>query len=114
MEANLVGQSLQVDSDIKPEDSVSCAGVRSPARTSRASKRSSRVSSCASRTSSLFVARAKEAALVAELKAERSMLDRRQVLQEQKFCVKQEESRLNLEAEIVKTVKKKNLSLHLL
>ncbi|KAK2561883.1 hypothetical protein P5673_015280 [Acropora cervicornis] len=106
VEANLVAQSLQVDFEVKPEDSVSCAGVGSPARASRTSKRSSRASSRVSRTSSLFVARAKEAARVAELKAERSMLDKRQVLEEQKFFLKQEELRLNLEAEIVKTVAK--------
>ena len=29
VEANLVAQSLQVDSEVKPEDSVSCAGVGS-------------------------------------------------------------------------------------
>jgi len=34
------------------------------------------------------------------------MLDKRQVLEEQKFRLKQEESHLNLEAEIVKTVAK--------
>ena len=106
VEANLVAQSLQVDSEVKPEDSVSCGGVGSLTRASRTSKRSSRASSRVSRTSSLFVARAKEAARVAELKAERSMLDKRQVLEEQKFRLKQEELRLNLEAEIVKTVAK--------
>ena len=106
VEANLVAQSLQVDSGVKLEDSVSCAGVGSPARASGTSKRSSRASSRVSRTSSLFVARAKEAARVAELKAERSMLGKRQVLEEQKFRLKQEESRLNLEAEVVKTVAK--------
>lgn len=98
VEANLVAQSLQVDSEVKPEDSVSCAGAGSPSRTSRTSRRSTRAGSRASRTSSLLVARAKEAARVAELKAERSMLEKRQVLEKQKFRLKQEESRLNLEA----------------
>ena len=106
VEANLVAQSLQVDSEVKPEDSVSCAGVRTPSKTSRTSRRASRAGSRASRASSLVVARAKEAARVAELKAERSMLEKRQVLEEQKFRLKQEESRLNLEAEIAKTVAK--------
>ena len=106
VEANLVAQSLQVDSEVKPEDSVSCVGVRTPSKTSRTSKRSSRAGSRASRTSSLFVARAKEAARVAELKAERLMLEKRQVLEEQRFRLNQEESRLNLEAEIAKTVAK--------
>ena len=41
VEANLVTQSLQVDSEVKPEDSVSCAGVGSPARASRANVDSS-------------------------------------------------------------------------
>ena len=76
VEADLVAQSLQVDSEVKLEDSVSCAGVGSQARASRTSKRSSQASLHVSRTSSLFVARAKEAARVAELKAERSMLTR--------------------------------------
>ena len=106
VEANLVALSLQIDFEVKPEDSVSCAGVGSPARASRTSKHSSRASSRVIRTSSLFVARAKEAARVAELKAERSMLDKRQALEEQKFRLKQEELRLNLEAKIVKTVAK--------
>ena len=44
VEVNLVAQSLQVDSEVKPEDSVSCAGVGSPARTSRASKHPSQES----------------------------------------------------------------------
>ena len=50
-----------------------------------------------------------EAACVAEFKAERSMLKRRQVLEEQKFRLKLEESRLNLEAEIAKTMARKLL-----
>ena len=106
VEANLVAQSLQVDSEVKPEDSVSCVGVKTSSKTSRTSKRSSRAGSRASRTSSLFVARAKEAARVAELKAERLMLEKRQVLEKQRFRLNQEESRLNLEAEIAKTVVK--------
>ena len=106
VEANLVAQSLQVDAEVKPEDSVSCVGVRTPSETSRTSKRSSRAGSRASRTSTLFVARAKEVARVAELKAERLMLEKRQVLEEQRFRLNQEESRLNLEAEIEKTVAK--------
>ena len=106
MEANLVAQSLPVDSEVKPEDSVSCAGVRTPSKTSRTLRRASRAGSRASHASSLVVARAKEAARVAELKAERSMLEKRQVLEEQKFRLKQEESRLNLESEIAKTVAK--------
>ena len=66
----------------------------------------SRAGSQASHASSLVVARAKEAACVAELKAERLMLERRQVLEEQKFRSKLEEWHLNLEAEMAKTVAK--------
>ena len=106
VEANLVAQSLPVDSEVKPEDSVSCAGVRTPSKTSRTLRRASRAGSRASHASSLVVARAKEAARVAELKAERSMLEKRQVFEEQKFRLKQEESHLNLEAKIAKTVAK--------
>lgn len=64
------------------------------------------MSSRASCTSSLLVARAKEAARVAELKAERTMLEKRQALEEQKFRLKLEESRFNLDAEIAKTAAK--------
>jgi len=66
VKANLVAQYLQVDSEVKPEDSVSGVGVGSPARASRTSKRSSRAGSRASRTFSLFVTRAKEAARVTD------------------------------------------------
>ena len=104
--ASLVAQTFQVDSEVKPEDPVSCVGVLTPSRTPRASKLSSRAGSHASRTPSLFVVRAKGAARVAELKTERSMLEKRQVLEEQKFCLKQEEWRLSLEAKIAKTVAK--------
>ena len=45
VEANLVAQSLQVDSEVKPEDSVSCAAVRTPSKTSRTSRRASRAGS---------------------------------------------------------------------
>ena len=54
----------------------------------------------------MALARAKEAAKVAELRAEIRMLEKRQALKEKKFCLKQEESRLNLEAEISKTTAK--------
>ncbi|KAL9986036.1 hypothetical protein ACROYT_G000097 [Oculina patagonica] len=102
---------LRVDSEIKPENSVSNADFRTPSRISRTSRRSSRASSRASRSSSssLLVARAKEAARVAELKAERAMLDKRQALEEQKFRLKLEETRLNLEAEIAKTAAKEQV-----
>ena len=110
-EDNLLAVSLQVDSEIKPEDSVSNANMQTPSRISRTSRRSSQASSRASRSSSssLLVARAKEAARVAELKAERAMLDKRQALEEQKFRLKLEESRLNLEAEIARTAAKEQV-----
>ena len=57
VEANLVAQSLQVDSEVKPEDFVSCAGVGTRSKTSRTSRRSSRAGSRASRASYLVVAR---------------------------------------------------------
>ena len=108
VEDNLLAVSLQVDSEIKPEDSVSNADTQTPSRISR---RSSRASSRASRSSSssLLVARAKEAARLAELKAERAMLNKRQALEEQRFRFKLEESRLNLEAEIARTAAKEQV-----
>ena len=96
VEENLLAVSLQVDSEVNSDDSVSCADA----------KRSSRASSRASRTSSLLLARAKEAVHVAELQAEQAMLKKRHELEEQKFRLKQEELRLDLEAEIPKTVAK--------
>ena len=77
-----------------------------PSRTSKTQGHLSQAGFLASRTSSLFVARAKEAACVAELKTERMELEKCQALEEQKFCLNQEELRLNLEAEIAKTVAK--------
>ena len=61
------------------------------------------MSSGGSHISSVALARAKEAARAAELKAEIAMLEKRQALEEKKFLLQQEESRLNLEAEIAKT-----------
>ena len=96
----LVTASPQVDSNVKPNYSISCAGMPTPSRRSR---NSSSVSSRGSHTSSVALARAKEAARAAELKAEIAMLEKRQALEEKKFRLQQEESRLNLEAEIAKT-----------
>ena len=53
-------------------------------------------------------ARMKEAAKFAELKAEKFMFERRQVLEEKKFRFKQEEARLNLEVEIAKSAAKEH------
>ena len=50
----------------------------------------------------MALAKAKEAAKVAELRAEIRILEKRQALKEKKFRLKQEESSLNLEAEIAK------------
>lgn len=97
-EDKLLAVSLQVGSNVKPNDSISCVGTPTPSRRSR---HSSSVSSRGSHTSSVALARAKEAARAAELKAEIAMLEKRQALE--KFRLQQEESCLNLEAEIAKT-----------
>jgi len=91
---------------VKPEDSVSCSDRPTPSGVSKTSKNPSRASLRGSRASSVALARAKEAAKVAEIRAEIRMLEKRQALEEKKFRLKQEESRLNLEAEIAKTTEK--------
>ena len=101
-ENNLLTVSRQVDSDVKPEDSVSCSGMPTPSGVSKTSKNPSRARSRSSRASSVAFARAKEAAKVAELRAEIRMLEKRQALEEKKFRLKQEKSLLNLEDEIAK------------
>ena len=73
---------------------------------SGSSKYSSRVSSRTSRVASVEAARIKEAARFAELEAEKAMLEKRQVLEERKFRLSQEETRLNLDAEIAKSAAK--------
>ena len=105
-EENLLAVSRQVNSELNPDDSVSCADAKTFSKAWKISRRSSRASSHASRTSSLLLARAKEAVCVAELQAEQAMLKKRQELEEQKFRLKQEELRLDLEAEIAKTAAK--------
>lgn len=102
-EHRLLVSSLEVDSEVKPEDSVS--RVDSQVR-SGSSKYSSRVSSRTSRVASVEAARIKEAARFAELEAEKAMLEKRQVLEERKFRLSQEEARLNLDAEIAKSAAK--------
>ena len=81
--------SLQVDSNVKPNDSISCAGTPTPSRKSRHSRS---VSSRGSHTSSVALATA------AELKAEIVMLEKRQALEEKKFCLQQEESLIAVKA----------------
>ena len=109
IEHKLLAESLQVDSAVNPEDSISCAGTPIPSGTSKVSKHSSRASSRGGRASSVAAARAKEAARIAELKAEISMLEKRQTLEEKTFRLQQEELRLNLEAEMVKTTAKERV-----
>ena len=70
------------------------------------SRNSSQVSSSGSRASSVALARAKEAAQVAVLQAEVTILQKRQALEEQKFSFKQEETHVNLEAAIAKSTAK--------
>ena len=64
---------------------------------------SSRASSRGSCTASVTIARAKEAARVAELEAKIAMLEKCQAPKEKKFRVKQEETHQKLGAEIAKT-----------
>ena len=92
-EDKLLAASHQVDSEVKPEDSVSLAGTHTPSRTSKTSRHSSRTSSRGSSTStsSVTLARAKEAAKVAELEAEKRMLEKRQALEEKKFRLRKGE-----------------------
>ena len=66
------------------------------------------MSSCGSLAAPVEAVRMKEAAKFAELKAEKVMLERRQVLKEKKFRLKQEVARLNLEVEIAKSAAKEH------
>ena len=87
-------EAARLHLQINPEDSVSQSG-RSKA--SKGSRRSSRSSS-----SSISSARAKEAARAAELQAEAAAFKKRQLLEEQKFQLRQQQERLTLETEIAK------------
>ena len=102
----VLAAGLQDDSHVKPDDSVSCVGLQRHSGTSKHSNRGSRECSRGSQTSSFEAARMKEMARLAELKAEEVMLKKRQVLEEKKFCLSQEEARLKLEAEIAKSAAK--------
>ena len=106
-EDKLLAASLKMDSETEPEDFVSCTGSRARSSTSKCSKLTNRARSRGSHVSSGPAARVKEDPKVAELKAEGRMLRMRQTLEEKKFRLKQQETRLNLEAEISKTVAKK-------
>lgn len=76
----------KLSSQINPEDSASQIGSWATAKSStRHSRRSSHSGSRRSGTSPLTVARAKEAARIAEMKAEAAVFRKRQSLEEQKF-----------------------------
>lgn len=100
----------RLNSQINPEDSVSQIGSRATTKSStRQSRRSSHSGSSRSSTSSLTVARAKEAARIAELKAEAAVFKKRQSLDEQRFRLQQEQERLALETEIAKSEAKEQV-----
>lgn len=104
-EHRLLVSAFDVDSEVKPEDSVSRVDSQVRSGSSKYSKYS-RVGSRTSRVASVEAARIKEAVRFAELEAERAMLEKRQVLEEKKFRLRQEEARLNLDAEIAKSAAK--------
>ena len=56
IEYKLLAESLQVDSAVNPEDSISCAGTPIPSGASKVSKHSSRASSRGGRASSVAAA----------------------------------------------------------
>ena len=109
-EHRVLQASLRGGSDllISPEDSVSCIGSHAQSSSSKRSKNHSRVSSRSSLAAPEEAVRMKEAAKFAEFKAEKFMLEKRQVLEEKKFRLKQEEARLNLEVEIAKSAAKEH------
>ena len=80
MKKTFLAVSLRLDSEVNPDDSVSCADAKTSSKASKISRCSSHASSHASRASSLLLARAKEAVCVAELQAEQAMLKKRQEL----------------------------------
>lgn len=87
-------ETLCLNSQINPEDSASQIASRTNSKSStRQSRRLSRSGSHRSSTSSLTVARAKEIARIAELKAEAAAFKKRQALEEQKLRLQQEQDR---------------------
>ena len=98
-----VEEAVRLDAQISPQDSVSRTGSQPTSKPSRWSEHSSRSGSHKSSGTSLSVVRAKEAARMAELKAEVAILKKRQFLEEQRFRLKQDEKRLTLETEIAKS-----------
>ena len=101
---------LRLNSQISPRDSISQVSSRV---TLKLSTRQSRHSSCSgshkSGSSSLAIARAKEVARIAELKAEAAAFKKHQSLEKQKFHLQQEQDRLMLETEIAKSEAKEKL-----
>ena len=95
----------RLEFQLQPEDSASQIVSRTSASrlSSRKSHRSSRSCSHGSSVSSLSVARAKEAARVAELRAEAGVLLKRRLLKKQKFHLQLEEERLTLETKLAKS-----------
>ena len=85
------------DNLVTPDDSVSLVGVglQNKPKTSECGSRSSRLS----RTSSLSAERAKEAARIAELRAEVLALNQRHSLQETELLLKRQEYELQLKKE---------------
>ena len=99
-----------MNSQINPEDSASQIGSQTASKSStRRSRRSNRSGLHTSATSSLTIARAKEAARIVELKAEAAAFKKCQSLEEQKFCLQQEQERLTLETEIAKSEAKEQV-----
>ena len=109
-EHRVLQASLRGDSDvlISPEDSVSRVGSQVHSSSSKRSKNHSPASTRGSLAAPVEAARMREATRFAELKAEKVMFERQQVLEEKKFRLKQEEARLNLEVEIAKSAAKEH------
>ena len=109
-EHRVLQASLRNGSDVLicPEDLVSCIGSQAWSSSSKRSQNYSCVSLRGSLAAPVEAARIREAARFAELKAEKIMFVKRQGLEEKKFRLKQEEARLNLEAEIAKSAAKEH------
>ena len=107
LQANLVAQSLQVNSKVKPEGSVSWLVWGRLLELQEL--RDAQVKLAPMQAALLPSLLPETEKCVAELKAERTMLEKCHALEEQKFHLKQDELRLNLEAEIAKTVAKEQV-----
>ena len=101
---------VRLNSQINPEDSTSQIGSRTTCKSSaRKSRRSSQSGSHRSGTSSLALARAKEAARIVELQALAAALEKRRPLEEQKLRLQQEQERLTLETKLAKSKAKEQV-----